>query len=406
MGNNSSLEKASGSVPKNYNRTKLACYLGFVTQAILATFAPLLYTTFHNDYGISLTQIAMISTCFFFTQLVVDALCATVVDRIGYRVCIIISCVASAAGLVGLAVLPDLLPSPYIGILICVFVYALGSGLIEVLGSPIIEACPFDNKDKVMSFLHSFYCWGVVAVVLGSTLFFAVFGIEKWRFLACLWAIIPLYNICNFAVCPMEPLVKEGKSMSISDLLGKGVFWLLLVLMVCSGSSELAMAQWASAFVESGLHVSKTVGDLVGPCGMAVFMGISRVMYSRFGEKVDLTVFMIGSGILCIICYLLAGLAESPLIGLIGCTLCGFTVGIMWPGSISIASSIMPNGGTAMFALLALGGDLGGSAGPAIVGAVSQAAGENLQKGVLAGIGFPAVLVICVLGIRKIRSSR
>ncbi|MDO5444919.1 MAG: MFS transporter [Eubacteriales bacterium] len=390
---------------KNYKRTQLACYLGFVTQAILANFAPLLYTTFHSEYGISLGSLALISTCFFFTQLLVDSFCAVVVDRLGYRVCIVTSEIASAAGLIGLAVLPGLLPSPFVGILICVFIYALGSGLIEVLCSPIIEACPFDNKDRVMSFLHSFYCWGTMAVVILSTLFFSAFGTGKWRILACLWALVPFYNVFNFVTCPIEPLVEDGKSMSIGELLKTKLFWLLIVLMVCSGSSELALGQWASAFVESALHVSKTVGDLAGPCGFALLMGISRVLYSRIGGKVDLTGFMAASGILCVLCYLLAAFAELPVMGLIGCALCGFSVGIMWPGSLSISSSVMPKGGTAMFALLALGGDLGGSIGPAIVGAVSQRAGDDLQAGLLAGIGFPAVLVLCVLVLRKMKSA-
>lgn len=386
---------------KKYGKTLLACYLGFVTQAICANFVPLLFLTFYKTYGISFSKLALISTCFFFTQLVVDFICAGIVDKLGYRVCIVAAELTSGFGLLGLAFIPDLFVSPFMGIIICVIVYAIGSGLTEVLGSPIIEACPFEHKDAMMSLLHSFYCWGSVGVVLGSTLFFQMFGIENWRMLAVLWAIIPLYNIYNFVTCPIEPLVEEGKSMTMTQLFMTKTFWLFIILMVCAGSSEIAMAQWASAFAESAFHVSKTVGDLAGPCGFAVLMGISRSLYGKFGEKVDLTVFMVVSGILCLVCYLLAGFANVPIMGLIGCAICGFTVGIMWPGSISISSRILPTGGTAMFALLALAGDLGGAVGPAIIGNVSQKAGENLQIGVRAGIGFPIVLVICVLIIRK-----
>lgn len=386
---------------KKYGKTLLACYLGFVTQAICSNFVPLLFLTFYSTYGISFSKLALISTCFFFTQLVVDFFCAGVVDKIGYRRCIVTAEITSGLGLLGLAVMPDLLPSPFAGIMFCVIIYAIGSGLTEVLASPIIEACPFDNKEEMMSLLHSFYCWGSVGVILISTLFFTVFGVERWRMLAVIWAVIPLYNIYNFMTCPMEPLVKEGRSMTMAQLFRTKAFWVFIVLMVCAGSSELAMAQWASAFAESALHISKTVGDLAGPCGFAVFMGISRTLYGKYGEKVDLTVFMMASGILCLCCYLLAGLAGVPFLGLVGCALCGFSVGIMWPGSISISSGILPSGGTAMFALLALAGDLGGAVGPAIIGNVSQRAGENLQAGVLAGIGFPIVLVICVLIIRK-----
>lgn len=390
---------------KRYGKTLLACYLGFITQAISANFAPLLFLTFYRTYGISFDRLALISTCFFFTQLVVDFICAKYVDRIGYRTSVIASEILSGAGLLGLAFLPDRMPSPFMGIILCTIVYAIGSGLIEVLCSPIIEACPFENKEGTMSLLHSFYCWGSVGVILGSTLFFTVFGIEHWRILACLWAIVPIYNISNFAVCPMEPLVEDGQGMSITQLFKTRIFWLMIVLMVCAGSSELAMSQWASAFAESALHISKTIGDLAGPCGFAILMGISRVLYGKFGEKVDLTIFMAFSGLLCLGCYLLAGFADIPILGLIGCTVCGFSVGIMWPGSISISSSVLPTGGTAMFALLALAGDLGGAAGPAIVGMVSQRAGENLQAGVLAGIGFPLVLVISVLLLRRWKKS-
>lgn len=379
----------------------MACYLGFVTQAICANFVPLLFMVFHENYKISFGNLAFISTTFFFTQLVVDFICAKVVDQIGYRPCIVAAEITSGAGLASLAILPDIMPSPFVGILICVIIYAIGSGLTEVLGSPIIEACPFENKDAMMSLLHSFYCWGSVGVILGSTLFFTCFGLENWKILALLWALIPLYNIYNFITCPIENLLDEGESMTISQLLKSKGFWLFIVLMVCAGSSEISMAQWASAFAEAALNVSKTIGDLAGPCGFAVCMGISRTLYGKFGEKVDLSIFMIASGILCLVCYLLAGFANIPVMGLIGCAVCGFSVGIMWPGSISISSKAIPKGGTAMFALLALAGDLGGAVGPSIIGNVSQRAGDNLQAGVLAGIGFPIGLVVCVLAIRK-----
>ena len=387
----------------NYRRTKLACYLGFVTQAISANFVPLLFLTFYRTYGISIGDLALIPLVFFLTQLIVDFLSAKFVDRIGYRRCIVAAEAVSGAGLMMLAFLPDLCPHPFAGILVCVVVYAIGSGLIEVLCSPIVEACPFENKAGTMSLLHSFYCWGTTGTILGSTAFFAAFGTENWRILACIWALVPLYNIFNFATCPIEPIVAEGKSMSVGELLRTKIFWLFIVLMVCAGASELAMAQWASAFTESSLGVSKTTGDLLGACGFAVLMGLSRVWYGRYGEKVDLTGFMIASGALCLCSYLLAAFASMPWMGLAGCMLCGFSVGIMWPGSISISSARLPRGGTALFALLALSGDLGGAAGPAIVGEVSQAMGENLQAGLLAGIVFPMVLMGTVLALKKIR---
>ena len=300
-------------------------------------------------------------------------------------------------GLAGLAFIPDLFADPFIGIMICVVIYAIGSGLIEVLGSPIVEACPFEHKDAVMSLLHSFYCWGSVGVILLSTLFFAAFGIEHWKWLACIWALIPLYNIINFATCPIEHLTEKGEGMTIRTLFRLPIFWLAILLMVCAGASELAMAQWASAFTEAALGFTKTVGDLAGPCLFAVTMGICRVFYGKFGPKLNLTKFMIGSGVLCLCCYLLASLSKNPVLSLVGCVCCGFSVGIMWPGTISITSPRIPKGGTALFALLAMAGDLGGAFGPGLVGTVSQQAGDHMQTGMLAGSIFPLVLIISLV---------
>ena len=382
---------------KNYKRTLAACYLGFITQAIAANFAPLLFLKFHSDYDIPLGKIALISSVFFITQLITDVLCAKFADRIGYRQCAVAAEICSAAGLVGLAFLPELLPDPFVGIIASVIVYAVGSGLIEVLGSPIVEACPFENKDAVMSLLHSFYCWGSVGVILISTLFFAVFGIESWKWLACVWAVIPIVNVFNFAVCPIERLTDDGEGMKISGLLRVPLFWLAIVLMICAGASELSMAQWASAYSESALGLSKEAGDLAGPCMFAVTMGVSRAIYGKYGGKLNLTKFMLGSGCLCFMCYIAASLSDSPVIGLAGCIVCGFSVGIMWPGAISICSERIPAGGTAMFALLAMAGDLGGAFGPGLVGSAAQRANDNLQRGMLVGCVFPLVLIISLL---------
>lgn len=389
----------------NYKKTLRACYLGFITQAIAANFAPLLFLKLHNDYQIPLGMIALIPTAFFFTQLLVDIFCAKFVDKIGYRVSIVASEAFSAVGLISLAFLPEVLPSAYAGIMISVILYAIGSGLIEVLCSPIVEACPFENKEATMSLLHSFYCWGWVGVTLISTALFTIFGIDNWHYVACFWAIIPLYNIYNFATCPIEYLVDEGKGMSILQLFKTPIFWIAVVLMVCSGASEISMAQWASAFVESGLGFSKTICDLAGPLMFAMVMGISRVFYGKFGEKVDLMKFMIGSGVLCLICYIMASLSHKPIVALIGCIMCGFSVGIMWPGTLSISSKKIPTGGTAMFALLAMAGDLGGSIGPSSVGMISQKAGDNLQYGLLYGGIFPIVLVVFLLILKTITKS-
>ena len=390
---------------KNYKKTLIACYLGFVTQAISANFAPLLFLTFKSTYGITLDKIAMIPLVFYLTQLLIDLAATKFADRIGYRTCVVASQVLSAIGLVLMAILPEILSVPFIGILISVVLYAIGSGLIEVLVSPIVEACPFENKDGMMSLLHSFYCWGAMGVILGSTLFFAVFGVENWKILTFIWALVPLYNTFNFINCPIERLVEDGKSMGISRLLKTPIFWLMIILMVCSGASEATMAQWASAFTESAIGVSKTVGDLAGPCLFAMFMGISRMLYGKFSEKLDLTKVMLICGTMCVGCYLLASLSSLPILGLAGCALCGLAVGIMWPGSISISSQNCPRGGTAMFAFLALAGDLGATVSPTMVGSLSEMAGGNLKTGLLVATIFPIILVVGLIVLNKVKND-
>ena len=386
---------------KNYKKTLIACYLGFITQAITSNFAPLLFLTFKGSYGISLEMIALIPLVFYLTQLLVDLVAVKFADIIGYRTCVVISQLVSALGLILMAFLPELLPNALVGIIISVILYAIGSGLVEVLLSPIVEACPFENKAGVMSLLHSFYCWGAVGVILGSTLFFAVFGIENWKILTMIWAAVPLVNTVNFLSCPIERLVEDGDGMRVGQLLRTPLFLLMILLMICAGASEATMTQWASAFTESAIGVSKTVGDLAGPCMFAIFMGITRVFYGKFSEKLNLTKVMLACGSLCVVCYLLAALSPISIIGLIGCALCGLAVGIMWPGTICISSQKCPRGGTAMFAFLALAGDLGAATGPSMVGSIADAVGGNLKTGLLFATLFPVVMIVGLLLLLK-----
>ena len=384
-----------------YKTTVFACFVGYIVQAIVNNFAPLLFITFQNTYDIPLSQITLLVTINFGVQLTVDLFSTLFVDKIGYRTSIVLAQGFSAAGLILLTVLPEVMP-PFAGILTAVIVYAIGGGIIEVLISPIMESCPTDNKEKAMSLLHSFYCWGHVGVVLISTAFFALCGIENWRVLAYVWALVPVINGFIFLRTPIAPLIAEGeRGMTLPELFKSKIFWLLVVMMVCSGACEQGVSQWVSAFAETGLGISKTAGDLAGPLTFATLMGISRAIYGKYGDKLDLEKFMKVSSALCIFAYILAALAPVPILSLIGCALCGFTVGIMWPGTFSRAAATLRTGGTAMFALLALAGDLGCSAGPTLVGFVSDAAGGNLKAGILAAAVFPAVMVICLITGRK-----
>ncbi len=390
-----------------YRHTIRACLTGYIVQAVIVNFAPLLFLTFQTSYHIPLTQITMLVTVNFGVQLLVDLLSAGFVDKIGYRVSIGIAHLTAAAGLIMLAVLPDVLPTPFYGLLAAVVVYAVGGGLLEVLVSPIVESCPTDNKAGTMSLLHSFYSWGQVGVVLLSTVYFAVFGTARWKILAMLWALLPICNFFVFTRVPIAPLVKEGeRGLSLRELFSRRIFWLFFLMMLCAGASEQAVSQWASTFAEQSLGVSKTVGDLAGPMAFAVCMGVARSFYGKYGEKVDLDGFMIGSAALCVLSYLLLSLVPVPALGLVGCALCGVSVGIMWPGTLSKAAATLRGGGTAMFALLALAGDLGCSGGPTLAGMVSAAAGDELRAGLLAAVVFPLVLLLGLLLLwRKKRAS-
>lgn len=380
-----------------YNKTITACFVGYIVQAIVNNFTPLLFLFFQRQYQIPLAQITLLVTFNFGIQLLVDLLSVGFVDRIGYRTSMVLAHIMAAAGLILLTVLPEILPSPFIGILIAVMIYAVGGGLLEVLVSPVVEACPSDNKEKAMSMLHSFYCWGHAGVVLISTLFFFLFGIENWKMLALIWALIPIGNAFVFTKVPIAQLIEEGESgMKLKDLLRMKLFWTLLIMMICAGASEQAISQWASTFAEKGLGITKTAGDLAGPMAFAILMGLSRLFYGKYGHRINLDRFMMFSSILCILSYLGISLSPIPQISLIACAICGLSVGIMWPGTFSKASAALPKGGTALFALLALGGDVGCSGGPTLVGMVSGALGDNLKMGVLAGIIFPTLLLIGV----------
>lgn len=390
------------SVRQNYQNTMTACFIAYIVQAVVNNLAPLLFVTFQKSYQIPLSKITVLITINFLIQLTVDALSTGMIDRIGYRASIIIAHICSAAGLISLAILPVLLPDAFTGLLVSVCIYAIGGGLIEVLVSPIMEACPTDNKEKAMSLLHSFYCWGQMSVVLLSTIFFSLVGIQNWKVLVFLWALIPIMNTFLFTKTPIYSLYEEGKKgLTIKELFQRKSFWIFILMMLCAGASEQSVSQWASAFAEQGLGVSKTVGDLAGPMAFAALMGTARLIYGRYGERMNLDQFMKYSCILCIVSYACISLVPIPILGLAGCAVCGFSVGIMWPATFSKASASIKGGGTALFALLALAGDLGCSAGPTLAGFISSEFYNNLRAGILGAIIFPVLLFCGVIFLQK-----
>lgn len=378
----------------SYDCTMRACFTGYIVQAIVNNFVPLLFLTFQRTYHIPLQQITLLVTFNFGIQLLTDLLSVAFVDRMGYRASMVLAHILSALGLICLTVLPEWMGHPFAGSLISVIIYAVGGGLLEVLVSPVVEACPSTHKEKAMSMLHSFYCWGHVGVVLFSSIFFKLAGIENWKLLAVLWAVSPILNALVFTRVPIAPVLPEGEEgMTIGTLFQNRTFWLLFVMMICAGASEQSVSQWASLFAEKGLGISKTAGDLAGPMAFAVLMGVSRAFYGNYGEKINLDRFMAVSSVLCILSYLCLVFMPVPVLSLAGCALCGLAVGIMWPGTFSRASKALPAGGTALFALLALGGDIGCSGGPSLVGMVSGMCKGNLKIGILAALIFPVLLL-------------
>ncbi len=392
------------AIRNNFRHTFYASYAGYFVQAIINNFIPLLFLTFQKDFDLPYDKISLLIVINFGVQLVVDFLSAYFIDKIGYRTCIVAAHVLASAGLVSLGILPYII-SPYAGIIVSIIIYAVGSGLIEVIVSPLVEACPSEEKSASMSLLHSFYCWGHMCVVIFSTLFFSVFSVANWKYLAFLWALVPLINAIYFCLVPIPEILDEGGGMTLKELFRTKLFYVFALVMLCSGASEQAMSQWASAFAESGLQVSKTMGDLLGPCMFAVLMGSARMLYAKISKRFSLSAVMVASGTLCVLSYLVASLSPVPVVALVACGICGFSVGIMWPGTFSLATMKIPNGGTAMFAMLALFGDSGCSLGPAVVGKGITLFDGDFSKGMLLAIVFPLLLITGVIIQSKKKKS-
>jgi len=380
-----------------YTLTYIACFMGIFSQALVINFAPLLFVEFEKSYNITLEKISFLITLTFTVQLLTDLLAVKLIAKKGYRFSACLSQLLSAAGLVFLGVLPDFLSNPYSGLLISVFVYSIGAGLVEVIASPVVEACPGKRKSAVMSLLHSFYCWGQVIVILISTFAFYFFGTKCRNALSFLWSVVPFVNFFLFLRAPMPDEGKEEEKVSYSKLFKNKLFIMFLLIMLCGGATELGISQWASAFAEKGLNVSKTTGDILGPCLFALFMGTTRVFYGVYRGKVSLSVFMLAGGILAFTGYLFIALPLGTAFGFIGCALTGLAVGIMWPGTLSLASKAIPGGGTAMYSLLAFAGDIGCTLGPSVIGFAADMFGGNLSSGILVASAFPLVLIICMI---------
>ena len=406
-----------------YRHTTLACYRGYITQAIINNLAPLLFIVFQTHFSISYQMLGQLVLINFAVQLLTDIWATKYADRFGYRSCMVFAHALACIGLLSLGILPMLLPSAYTGIVISVILYAIGGGLLEVVVSPIIEALPSENKEASMSLLHSFYCWGQLSVVLLSTFLLWLIGRDFWFLLPILWSIFPLYNMFRFRQVPILPLIQEGKEMSLKELLKSPVFYLSMMLMVCAGASELTMSQWSSFFAEKGLQIPKIYGDILGPGLFALLMAIGRLLYGIFADRLPIKASMLASSILCVTTYLVSVFSPYPILSLLACGLCGLSVSLMWPGTFSLTSSAFPRGGTMMFGILAIFGDLGCSLGPWMAGFISDsvvsarkslnfwsASNLNLEQiglrsGLLAATAFPLIMAIGLIVFRRKKNS-
>ncbi len=383
-----------------HRSTIFAGFFGYITQSITLNFSSLLYVTFGRQYGLSYSEISSLIVICFLAQLLTDTIATKYPRFFKPRPTVILAQLVAALGVAGFGFLPRVLP-PYAALTVAVILSGFGSGLVEVMVSPVVEACPTKRKSAIMCLLHSFYCWGHVLVVLLSMLYFSLFGVEKWEYLAYLWALVPLFDMILFCFVPLFETESEESKKEPHAFMKKGTFWLIFLVMLGGGASELAMSQWASAFAETGLGVSKTLGDLLGPCLFAIFMGSARLVYAKMSQRISLNRFMTASCVLCVFAYLLAALAPSPALAFVGCALCGLSVGIMWPGSLSYAKELIPMGGVSMFALLALGGDIGCLLGPPTVGILAEAFGNNLRISFLFSAIFPALMLVVLIALAR-----
>lgn len=399
---------------RTYRGTRYACYIGFITQAIINNLAPILFIIFQTKFGVTYSEISILVMANFITQLVVDVISIKTVDRMGHRFSLVIAHVFAGVGLVLMGLAPRITDAPFGLLLVSVMLYAVGGGLTEVLISPTVENLPGDGKTGAMSLLHSFYCWGQMVVVLLSTVALHFIGTDYWWILPIGWSLVPFFNAINFTTVPIVPPPAAGeKGMRLKELFSSRFFVVALLLMMCAGASELAMSQWASLFAQTSLNIPKVVGDLLGPCMFALIMGLGRTFFGIYGDRIRIRPALTGCAALCVVSYLLTALSPIPVLSLVGCSLCGLSVALMWPGTFSMTSATYPRGGTAMFALLAMFGDLGCAGGPWLAGMMADMAKatpaigmDSLKFGVLMGTFFPALMLVLLLVTRRKRTPR
>lgn len=389
---------------KKYLPTKLAGYVGFIVQAIVNNFLPILFIVFQDVYGLGYEKLGRLIVINFATQMFIDFITPKIIHKLGYRRAAFLCQFTACVGLCLMAVLPRFMSNTYLAIIISIVFYATGSGLMEVILSPMIEMLPTGNKSGNMAVLHSFYCWGQTVVVPLTTLMVFIFGRENWTYIPLVWAVVPFVNMFTFLRVPIVEPDSEEKQSTFLELARTPKFVVYMVMMLCAGASEIAMSQWSSLFVEQALGVSKAIGDIVGPCLFALFMALGRVIYASLSKKVSFTRLLIWLNLLCFICYVMVALCHIAVLSLVFCALCGLSVSISWPGIYSAGARTFKTGGAVMFSAFAMCGDTGCALGPGLVGLVAEY--TNLNVGFLVAAVFPLIMVICSIYILKNRVAK
>ena len=407
----------------NYKRVKYACYTTNVSMSVVANLSPILFLTFHNLYGISYSLLGSLVLINFIAQLLIDLIFSFFSHKFNIPLAVKITPLLTLVGLFLYAVCPLAFPQyAYAGLVVGTLVFSVSGGLAEVLISPVIAAIPSDDPDREMSKLHSVYAWGVVPVILISTLFLYVFGSQSWHWLALLYMLVPLVAFLLFTKAQIPQMeTPEKVSGALSFLKNKGL-WLCVGAIFLGGASECIMAQWSSGYIEQALGIPKVWGDIFGVAVFSVMLGMGRTLYAKKGKKIENVLFLGSIG--ATICYLLAAICNMPLIGLVACAFTGLCVSMLWPGSLIVASDRFPQGGVFIFAMMAAGGDLGASVGPQLIGVitdfaianptiVSFAEGMNLapeqmgmKLGMLVGMLFPLTAIAVYFVIKKSRNEK
>ncbi len=391
----------SAILPSMYKHTIRACYAGTFTMSLVSNLTPLLFVILMDSFGLTFEQVGRLTLVNFMTQIAADLVFSKPVDKWGVRPFVAGGHFLCTIGLVLFALAPMYAPhNTYIWFMVSTVLFSCGGGLLELLLSPIVQAIPGDEKARAMSMLHSFYAWGFILVVVLTTTALGVFGSANWPLIMITWAILPLATGIAFLKVPLAPQVSEEQRTRTGVLLSSAFFVVVVLGIAAGGAAEVSMSQWISAFTERALGLSKQMGDLVGVCMFALFLGIGRASYGKWGGKTDVTTLMLWGAVGSVLCFLGAALIPNPILAMACCAANGLCVSLLWPGSIVTAAARFPLAGASMFAILAAGGDVGAAFGPWAVGAVADVVPSGLRGGLLVGTIYPAIMVVCMLVVR------